>query len=136
MLKQRGNERGGVKVRNIDLNHMHLHVKNLDRARRFYEAYLQFREHMRYGDMLFLRNVGGFELTLVPDREIPPFPDWFHFGFRLDSPRAVEKLHDRMSADGIELDEVENHEGYVSFRCEDPDGCSIEIYWSKSRRRR
>ncbi len=26
----------------IDLNHLHLHVRNLDRAQRFYESYFRF----------------------------------------------------------------------------------------------
>jgi catechol 2,3-dioxygenase-like lactoylglutathione lyase family enzyme len=76
----------------LDLNHLHLHVKNLDRAQRFYESYFQFREHMRYGDILFLRNTSGFDLALVPDRKPSSFPEWFHFGFRLADPRAVRKL--------------------------------------------
>ena len=48
----------------LDLNHLQLHVRNLDRARRFYESYFQFRELMSFGDMLFLRNAKGFDLTL------------------------------------------------------------------------
>ena len=52
----------------IDLNHLHLHVRNMNRARRFYESYFGFREHMRVGDILFLRNADGFDLTLRPDR--------------------------------------------------------------------
>ena len=114
----------------LDLNHLHLHVKNLDRAQRFYESYFQFREHMRYGDILFLRNTSGFDLALVPDRKPSSFPEWFHFGFRLADPRAVRKLQSRMSSEGVLVDEVEDHNGYVTFRCTDPDGYSIEIYCS------
>jgi catechol 2,3-dioxygenase-like lactoylglutathione lyase family enzyme len=114
----------------LDLNHLHLHVKNLDRAQRFYESYFQFREHMRYGDILFLRNTSGFDLAFVPDRKTWSFPEWFHFGFRLADPRAVQKLQSRMSSEGVLVDEVEDHNGYVTFRCTDPDGYSIEIYCS------
>ena len=116
--------------RKVDLNHMHLHVKNLDRAQRFYESYFRFREQMRYGNILFLRNTSGFDLALVPDRKASSFPEWFHFGFRLASPRAVQKLHNRMNSNGVPVNEVENQDGYVTFRCMDPDGYSIEIYWS------
>jgi catechol 2,3-dioxygenase-like lactoylglutathione lyase family enzyme len=115
-------------VAKLDLNHLHLHVKNLNRARRFYESYFQFGEHMRYGDILFLRNADGFELALVPDRKPAALPDWFHFGFRLADSTAVRKLHGRMSSAGVLINEVEDHKGYVTFRCFDPDGYSIEIY--------
>jgi catechol 2,3-dioxygenase-like lactoylglutathione lyase family enzyme len=102
--------------RKVDLNHMHLHVKNLDRAQRFYESYFRFREQMRNGNILFLRNTSGFDLALVPDRKASSFPEWFHFGFRLASPRAVQTLHSRMSSDGVPVNEVEDHDGYVTFR--------------------
>jgi catechol 2,3-dioxygenase-like lactoylglutathione lyase family enzyme len=116
------------KADKLDLNHLHLHVKNLNRAQHFYQSHFQFREHMRYGNILFLRNASGFELALVPDRKPSPFPEWFHFGFRLRDSRAVRKLHSRMSSEGVPVDEIEDHNGYVTFRCVDPDGYSIEVY--------
>lgn len=114
----------------MDLNHLHLHVRNLARAKRFYEAYFQFREHMRVAHILFLRNTSGFDLALVPDRTPGSFPEWFHFGFRLGSEDAVRKLHRRMVAEGVEAEEIEEYDGYVTFGCEDPDGYAIEVYWS------
>jgi catechol 2,3-dioxygenase-like lactoylglutathione lyase family enzyme len=114
----------------MDLNHLHLHVRNLDRATHFYESYFRFRQHMRHGDISFLRNTSGFDLALVPDRKPSSFPGWFHFGFRLASPRAVRTLHRRMISQGVQVCDVEEHGNYVTFRCLDPDGHRIEIYWS------
>ena len=114
----------------MDLNHLHLHVRNIDRARRFYESYFGFREHMRIGDILFLRNAAGFDLTLRPDRAPASFPEWFHFGFRLGTENAVRKLHGRMTAGGVEVEEIEEYDGYVTFGCEDADGYAIEVYWA------
>ena len=114
----------------MDLNHLHLHVKNLDRAKRFYESYFGFREHFRVSNILFLRNSSGFDLALVPDRAPGSFPEWFHFGFRLDSENAVRKLHGRMTSGGVEVGEIEEYDGYVTFDCEDADGYAIEVYWS------
>lgn len=113
----------------MDLNHLHLHVKNLDRAKRFYESYFGFRERVRRGDILFLRNTSGFDLALAPDRKPSPLPGWFHFGFRLASARAVRELHDLMISEGAEVDDLEEYPGYVTFRCTDPDGHGIEVYW-------
>jgi catechol 2,3-dioxygenase-like lactoylglutathione lyase family enzyme len=114
----------------MDLNHLHLHVRNLDRAKRFYESYFGFREHMRIADILFLRNANGFDLTLRPDRTPGSFPEWFHFGFRLGSENALRKLHGRMASGGVEVEEIEEYDGYVTFSCEDADGYAIEVYWS------
>jgi lactoylglutathione lyase len=114
----------------IDLNHFHLHVRNLDRAKRFYQSYFGFREHMRHGNILFLRNTSGFDLALVPDPMPASFPEWFHFGFRLATENAVRKLHSRMTSAGVEVEEIEEYDGYVTFGCEDADGYSIEVYWA------
>jgi catechol-2,3-dioxygenase len=114
----------------MDLNHLHLHVKNVERTQHFYETYFRFAEHMRQGDILFLRNKSGFDLALVADRKRSSFPEWFHFGFRLTSARAVRKLHSRMASEGIRVEDIEDYENYVTFRCTDPDGQRIEIYWS------
>ena len=121
-----GSRKSGGKM---DLNHLHLHVKNLDRAKRFYESYFGFRERVRHSDILFLRNTSGFDLALAPDRRPAPLPDWFHFGFRLSNVRAVRELHDRMSSEGVEVDDLEEYPGYVTFRCVDSEGYGIEVYW-------
>jgi catechol 2,3-dioxygenase-like lactoylglutathione lyase family enzyme len=113
----------------MDLNHLHLHVRNLDRAQHFYESYFRFRECMRHSGILFLRNTSGFDLALVPDRKPSSFPEWFHFGFRLANARGVRKLHSRMTSEGVRVQDIEDYENYVTFRCMDPDGNSIEIYW-------
>lgn len=112
----------------MDLNHLHLHVKNLDRAKRFYESYFGFRERMRIAGILFLRNANGFDLALRPDRTPGSFPGWFHFGFRLGSEDAVRKLHRRLASEGVDVEEIEEYEGYTTFGCADPDGYAIEVY--------
>jgi catechol 2,3-dioxygenase-like lactoylglutathione lyase family enzyme len=113
----------------MDLNHLHLRVKNLDRAKYFYESYFCFRERVRRGNILFLRNSSGFDLALVPDRSPSSLPDWFHFGFRLGTARAVRKLHGLMSSEGVQVRDVEEYPDYVTFRCLDSDGYGIEVYW-------
>jgi len=117
-------------ARKMDLNHLHLHVRNVDRSKRFYESYFRFRERVRHGNILFLRNTSGFDLALVPDPMPVSFPEWFHFGFRLGSENAVRKLHGRMTSGGVEVEEIEEYDGYVTFDCEDADGYAIEVYWA------
>lgn len=112
------------------LNHLHLHVRDLPRSQRFYESYLGFREHIRHGEILFLRNEDGFDLALAPEVDPESFPEWFHFGFRLAAPEAVRELYSRMSDEGVRIRKpLLDDEDLVSFQCLDPDGYHIEVYW-------
>jgi catechol 2,3-dioxygenase-like lactoylglutathione lyase family enzyme len=112
------------------VNHLHLHVRDLDRSRAFYEDWFGLREHCFHGPILFLRDEQGFDLALAPDDSPPQCPGWFHFGFRLDDGDAVRELHQRMSDAGVDVQgPLHDHEDLVAFRCLDPDGYSVEIYF-------
>ena len=114
----------------MDLNHLHLHVRDLERSQRFYETYFDFHERVRHGDILFLQNAEGFDLALVPDREPAALPGWFHFGFRMPSAASVREFHARLAAAGERLPRpLVDEEDLVSLRVSDPDGYTIEVYW-------
>ena len=115
----------------IDLNHLHLHVRDIPRARRFYETCFGFRqETVREGGFLIVRNEDGFDLALMEDARPTPLPTWFHFGFRLPSREAVRAMQDRMTVEGVAITRpVEDHGTWMSFRCADPDGYPIEVYY-------
>ncbi|MBI3099668.1 MAG: VOC family protein [Planctomycetes bacterium] len=114
----------------MDLNHLHLHVRDVERARQFYETWFGFRERVRHGKILFLRNGDGFDLALAPESEPSPFPEWYHFGFRLPTPDDVRAVYKRMSTDGVTLRaQLTEEPDFVTFRCMDPDGYGIEVYW-------
>jgi catechol 2,3-dioxygenase-like lactoylglutathione lyase family enzyme len=104
-------------------------VRDVPRAARFYERWFGFREFVRHGSILFLRNETAFDLALAPDSESAAMPPWFHFGFRLGSPEAVRDLRKRMRAKRVRLWNHVDERDFVSFRCSDPDGNGIEIYW-------
>lgn len=114
----------------MDLNHLHLHVKDLEKTRKFYEDHFKFKEHIWHGNILFLRNENKFDLALMPDTSDWKFPLWFHFGFRLDSANEVKKLFDNIKSSGEKIDtELEEYDDFVFFRCLDPEGNKIEVYW-------
>ncbi len=77
------------------MNHLHLHVSNVDEAADFYRQWFGFTFHVQHGPIVFLRDDGGLDLALAPDDTPHDFPSWFHF----------------------------------AFRCCDPDGYTIEVYW-------
>lgn len=113
----------------MQLNHLHLQVASVDRAAAFYGRHFGFREHVWHGDILFMRDGAGMDFALAPG-EPGRLPGWFHFGFRLDSPDAVRALHDTLAAEGVAIRAPLTDEGdFVWFRCADPDGHGIEVYW-------
>jgi len=110
----------------VDPNHLHLHVRDPERSRAFYEGHFGFRLDRRHDDILFLANEDGFDLALAPDPDPATLPPWFHFGFRLPTADAVKTLH---AALGDAAAKLRDWDDLVTFRCRDPDGYLIEVYW-------
>ena len=114
----------------MDLNHLHLHVGNIERSRAWYARYFGFREKWRDGGMLFVENDAGFDLALVQVDTLDPLPAWFHFGFRLEDKPAVEAKFREMPIESVVEPIDDEGEGkLISFRVRDPDGYLIEVYW-------
>jgi catechol 2,3-dioxygenase-like lactoylglutathione lyase family enzyme len=114
----------------MNINHLHLKVRSVDRARAFYARYFGLADHVWHGDMLFLRDGAGMDLALAPAAEAEPLPAWFHFGFRLESAVAVTDLHRALADGGATITQPLTAEpDFVFFRCQDPDGHAIEVYW-------
>jgi catechol 2,3-dioxygenase-like lactoylglutathione lyase family enzyme len=112
------------------LNHIHLHVLSVERARDFYAAHFGLRTHVTHGDILFMRDDAGMDLALAPAAALEPFPAWFHIGFRLNSGAEVAALHDALLAAGEPIRQpLSTEPDFVVFRCADPDGHLIEVYW-------
>lgn len=114
----------------MQLNHLHLHVMSVDEAAAFYTRHFGFRRHVVQDDgTLFLRDGGGLDLALAlgpPDN----FPPWSHFGFRLESGEMVRGLFGDLQAAGATIRHpLEEEPDFVWFRCADPDGHLIEVYW-------
>jgi catechol 2,3-dioxygenase-like lactoylglutathione lyase family enzyme len=111
------------------LNHMHLHVADLDRTTEFYRRYFGMAVASDHGSIRFLTDGNGFLLALEPG-EPAVMPDWFHFGFWLPDNAAVRAAFERAVAAGDRvLDEyrVRKHGGAV-FAVADPDGYAVEVY--------
>ncbi len=114
----------------MDLNHLHLHVADIERSRDWYGRYFGFREKWRDAHILFIENDAGFDLALVQAETLDPLPAWFHFGFRLADKPAVEAKYRQMPIERIaEPIEDEGDGKLISFRVNDPDGYLIEVYW-------
>jgi catechol 2,3-dioxygenase-like lactoylglutathione lyase family enzyme len=113
-----------------DLNHLHLHVRDLERSVAFYGTWFGLERSRRFDEVQFVRGSDGFDLALVEERAPAALPAWFHVGFRLGEPEEVRDLHARMRAAGVaRLGDLTDASDIVFFRVHDPDGLPIDVYW-------
>jgi catechol 2,3-dioxygenase-like lactoylglutathione lyase family enzyme len=118
----------------VDLNHLNLRVRDVDACTAFYRRHFRFRPAFEAEGGQFLRNDHGFLLALVPASPHQPLPDGFHLGFGLGTGADVAALHHELSEAGVRTTRLEDHrpdEAYVTFRCWDPDGTEVEIFWER-----
>jgi catechol 2,3-dioxygenase-like lactoylglutathione lyase family enzyme len=116
----------------IHLLHLGLPVRDHRRSLRFYQTYFGFdpasARHYPDGTMIF-RNADGFDLALHPGVVPDQLPTFLHFGFQLPGAAAVLELLARMEVDGVPILERWEEPGYAAFKCLDPDGWRVEVYW-------
>jgi catechol 2,3-dioxygenase-like lactoylglutathione lyase family enzyme len=119
-------------VRPVRLAHLGLPVLDAERSRRFYADHFGFdpATAQRYEDgTVIIRNADGFDLALHEVDELGQVPPFLHFGFRLPSRAEVRAALTRLRAGTVEIIEHDDEPEMVSFKCLDPDGHRIEVYW-------
>jgi catechol 2,3-dioxygenase-like lactoylglutathione lyase family enzyme len=119
------------------VDHLALSVRDVQRSRAFYEKYFGFdagQPQENDDGALVLRNAGGFDLALEPTKSRPAPEPSLHFGIRYVGARRVYDLEQRLVADGVPIVATVDDPGYVSVKCEDPDGYVVEAYWEPARR--
>lgn len=111
--------------------HLNLTVTDLDRSIDFYRRWFGFDgPAATYPDgTVFLRNGDAFDLALHPGALDAPPPRSLHFGFRPHDAEHVRSVQSALTAAGVPLTEHHDSPEYVGFKCLDPDGYEIEVYW-------
>lgn len=116
----------------MDLNHLNLRVRDAGACRDFYQDHFGFRPAFEADGGYFIRNADGFLLALIPVEDHQALPAGFHIGFGLSDGDAVTQLRGALAEAGVlvtPLDDFRPGEEYVTFRCADPDGTEIEVFW-------
>ena len=111
--------------------HLNLIVADVDRSEKFYRRWFGFdRGRREFPDgTVFIRDAEGTDLAFVAgDPPEPPAP-CVHFGFRRDLPAEVSDLLDAMRRQEVPIVEHFDEPDIVTFKCTDPDGYVVEIYW-------
>jgi catechol 2,3-dioxygenase-like lactoylglutathione lyase family enzyme len=114
------------------LAHLGLLVRDQERSLRFYTAYFGFdpTTATRYPDgTVIIRDAEDFDLALHAGDGGVALPRFLHFGFRCRERDDVVALHGRLVADGVRIVELDDEPGLFSFKCVDPDGYPVEVYW-------
>jgi catechol 2,3-dioxygenase-like lactoylglutathione lyase family enzyme len=115
----------------MDLDHLNLRVADVRAAQAFYERWFGFREKAWRDDGAFLVNDAGFLLALMPATGPAAMPTGVHIGFQQTDGEAVAAFRGELAAAGVPTGPLEDEDGYVTFRCWDPDGLEIEIFWER-----
>ncbi len=112
------------------LQHLHLHVSDRTRSEQFYGHWFEMNVQTTNDEITFMTDRRAFLLALMQDGAAPPLPEWFHFGFRLESGDQVRSHLRRMREGGVVIRKpLFESDKLVSYRCCDPDGHTIEVYW-------
>ena len=116
----------------MNLRHLGLPVRDYERSLRFYATYFGFdpATAQSYPDgTVIVRNADRIDLALHPSSEAHASSTLLHFGFALDDAEAVHALRTRLERDGVPIIERDDEPELVSFKCLDPDGWRVEVYW-------
>jgi catechol 2,3-dioxygenase-like lactoylglutathione lyase family enzyme len=116
----------------VHLRHLGLPVRDCERSLRFYATYFEFdpATAQSYPDgTVIVRNADRFDLALHPATEAAASSSFLHFGFAMADAEAVRALRTRLERDGVPVVERDDEPELVSFKCLDPDGWRVEVYW-------
>jgi catechol 2,3-dioxygenase-like lactoylglutathione lyase family enzyme len=112
----------------VDLNHLYLLVRDLDRSVDFYRRFFGFNGPSEWqGEAFVIRNGEGFALALTPHASPPPWPAELHFGFLLDSVDEARSMRAALESAGTAIAESYEEAGFVVFKVVDPDGYLVEV---------
>ena len=105
-------------------------MRDVARSAQFYGRWFGFPRHVVRDDGVQFVERRRVRPRTRPDRDPDSLPASFHLDLRLDSPGDVRTLYERMEADGLPIREALSEEkGFIYFRCLDPDGHLLEVYW-------
>jgi catechol 2,3-dioxygenase-like lactoylglutathione lyase family enzyme len=116
----------------VRLRHLGLPVRDYRRSLTFYATYFGFDPNtaQTYEDgTVIVRDRDRFDLALHPAAEPGAVEGFLHFGFAMPGPDEVRALEQRLRADGVTIVEHDDEPELVSFKCLDPDGWRVEVYW-------
>ncbi len=127
----------------MKIDHIAIWTKNLEKMRHFYEQYFQGKSGEKYinprknFESYFIEFDGGTRLELMEKLEIASklhddtgnYLGITHFAFSTGDPQQVDRLTERLRADGYRIigEPRTTGDGYYESIILDPDGNKVEI---------
>ncbi len=116
------------------LGHVHLKVRDLERAVAFYRDVLGLEVTERFGSFVFLslgeahhdlalQSIGGEDSAGTGEQE----PGLYHAAWEVDDADALRRASERLSERGVDVSPVD-HGISKALYFDDPDGNGVEIY--------
>jgi len=112
----------------MKLNHLDLHVSNVQETVLFFERFFDLRltTSRTSPAIAILDDEAGFVLVLQRN-PAPSYPEGFHLGFLVDDAETVRRTQAAAKSAGVEVsDVVVNNRGTMVYFAM-PDGYSIEV---------
>ena len=117
----------------VDLNHLNLRVRDAAACRDFYQQHFGFRPAFEADGGYFIRNDDGFLLALIPADPHQELPRGLPHRLRRRrcrrGARAARGARRLRACASASVEDFRPDEQYVTFRCWDPDGTEVEIFW-------
>lgn len=123
-------------MRILELGHVVLFVRNLERSANFYRDTLGFQEiHRARGMALYSAGRTHHELLLIEigestsTRPSAPTPGLYHIGFKIgDGADAAKETYRELRERGVSIIGTGDHTVTHSIYILDPDGNELELY--------
>ncbi|MEO6921468.1 MAG: VOC family protein [Collimonas sp.] len=111
----------------VKLNHLSFPTTNVAETTAFFEKYLGC-EVVAAGETCLLK-LNGFDIVLDhATKEIPVWPENFHFGVEVDNLDDVHALYKTFLEGGVHMEtEVFNNSRGSRFFCRAPGGLMVEV---------
>ncbi|WNG36862.1 VOC family protein [Archangium violaceum] len=114
----------------MKLNHIDLHVPDVQRAVLFFERYFDFelQSNRTSPAIAILSDRHGFVLVLQRLKDpAHVYPEGFHVGFLVENEDIVLGFHERVRSDGLEVSQVLRNNRGVLVYCKAPGDILVEV---------
>lgn len=119
----------------MKLNHLHIAVPDVKKAKQYYEDFFGMSLAFDHGDGIFLKDENGFLMAIdpLPAGTNANLPSWYHHGFCVESADVVKSIYLKMKAAGVEMvrDYKEFGDSAANFYCWSPGPIQLEVSWNR-----
>lgn len=113
----------------MKVNHINLTVSDVPATAKFLETYFGMRDMGGNKGFTVLFDDDNLVLSLMQGKRSVgvTYPETFHIGFGQENEEAVDRMNERLKADGLDV-EAPQHSHAYTFYVDAPGGFQIEVF--------